>query len=286
MKATTSAVSPAASSVAVAVPIYTLRLRESERAALRNTLTVLSGRSVVLVAPEGLDLSALPRLLGVDTVWAVERFAPHFFNGREGYNRLMTDAAFYGRFASSGYHWMLVCQTDVWLFADDLSRWCAAAYDYVGAPWLPARAEVEGFYPLHRLVYALRRRSGSGTAARKWQVGNGGLSLRRVAVMADVARRHADDIARICRTERGAAGFEDVFWGVEANRLEAGAVRVAPWREALAFSVESHPDYALRLLDGNLPMGTHAYARTRNARHWRAIIPREAFDTRFIQRQE
>ena len=267
--------------VVVAIPLYTLHLRHCEVESLRRTLSVLRRRDVAVVAPESLDLSNLPALLGMECCWREERFADHFFAGREGYNRLMTSAEFYERFASE-YEYVLVCQTDVWIFQDLLDEMCAMGYDYVGAPWLPARKDVEGFYPLHRLVWRLRRMSGSHSMSLKWHSGNGGLSLRRCAVMAAFARAHGSDIARLCRPERGPQGFEDVFWSVEANRLQPGAVRVAPWREALNFSVESHPDYALRLTRGRLPFGTHAYARHNNRGYWHKFIPSRAFDRHYV----
>ena len=257
--------------VTVGVPIYTTNLRPAEVAALQHTRQVLAGRDIAIVAPTDLDLSPLTFLQGI----RVERFEPSFFAGREGYNRLMMSAELYERFIDSEF--VLICQSDVWIFSDDLDRWCTAGYDYVGAPWLPDRREVSGFWPVHRLLWQMRKLRGTHGAGLKYKVGNGGLSLRRTAPFAQVAKQWADEIEQLSAPERGPKGFEDVLWSVTLPELHPGTIKVAPWREALEFSVEGHPDYALQLLQGKLPMGAHAYGRKRNRRHWQGIIPAEAF---------
>ena len=39
----------------------------------------------------------------------------------------------------------------------------------------------------------------------------------------------------------------------------------------LQFAVEGHPDMAMRLTHGRLPMGAHAFQRRRNITHWRKL---------------
>lgn len=51
-----------------------------------------------------------------------------------GYNRLMLSEDLYSAF--SNYEYILICQSDAYIFRDELKEWCEAGYDYVGAPWL------------------------------------------------------------------------------------------------------------------------------------------------------
>ena len=43
--------------------------------------------------------------------------------------------------------------------------------------------------------------------------------------------------------------------------------------EALRFSIDTHPAYALRRLGGDLPFGCHSWTKRRMRRAWRGIIP-------------
>ena len=261
--------------VSVIIPIYTLDMTPRERAALRQALTVLKAHDIVVVTPVGLDLSSLPGWLGMDACWRQECFAESFFAGREGYNRLMTSAEFYERFLDSEF--VLVCQTDVWIFSDSLREWCQTGYDYIGAPWLPNPKAVKGFYPIHRLEFLIKRLCHSYSTSLKYKVGNGGFSLRRTGKFAELARRHAAEIASLRQNEHGIKSFEDVIWSKAVNEWQPGALLIAPWDVALRFSVEGHVGYALSLLEGDLPMGTHAYSRFKNRGHWQGHIPPEAF---------
>lgn len=45
----------------------------------------------------------------------------------------MLSAEFYERFLAWDY--ILLCQTDAFVFRDELADWCARGYDYIGAPW-------------------------------------------------------------------------------------------------------------------------------------------------------
>lgn len=258
--------------VTVTIPIYKTKLEPYEQMALSIALDKFAQRDVAIVCPNTLDLSPLQHMFTPNC--RVERFAPEYFAGREGYNRLMLSRDFYSRFAGSQF--VLVCQTDVLIFRDELDHWCNQDYDYIGAPWLPAPAEVSGWNLLRRAGYNLRRpygrlMPGFHAINLKWKVGNGGLSLRRVSAMLRVIDAHADDIAVIAANSHRVACFEDVFWGVGANERWQGSLRVPDATTAAHFAVEGHPDMAMRLTGGRLPMGAHAFQRRRHLKHWRRL---------------
>ena len=259
--------------VTVVIPLYRNLLNDIERWAVERNLRVLAPeRDIAVVCPLGLDLSPLEGLLGIETGRCrVERFDSQFFDGRRGYNRFMLNSELYSRFSESKF--IAVCQTDVALFHDNLDYWCSLDYDYIGAPWLPARNEIEGWNVIKRGAYKLRRgwarlKGGFDPVMLKWKVGNGGFSLRRTSAMLRVLEEHGHEIEAMTDATTGAAGFEDVVWSVRVNELWHGCLRIPDAATAARFAIEGHPKMAMRLTGGKLPMGTHAFYRRRNRAFW------------------
>lgn len=242
-------------SVAVVVPIYRRELTAEERQSLRHLDAYLGGHDRFFVAPASLR----PRRPG----FAVVPFPDDCFASLETYSALLLSSAFYQVF--QGYEHVLVHQLDALVLSDDLGRWCAAPYDYLGAPWLvDPEAPEKGFS----------------------RVGNGGLSLRRVAACAGVLagrprvrdllaarlpdlpwHRLAKRLRVLREARRGAAWYaarytlnEDRFWSDRAALFDP-AFRVAPVAAALGFSFERAPRYCYERHGGKLPFGGHAWSR-------------------------
>lgn len=220
----------------------------------------------ILLGPEGLDLDAYPHAAAFEK----RAMPPENFDGLAGYNRMMLGRSLYAAFSSFDY--MLIVQTDCLILGRDLTSWTRPRFDYVGAPWWGRRGLGRPM-PL--------------------AVGNGGLSLRRIAGFLDVlsatngryaletpfqrrallhskqgaAARKAWSAAKAGTIEQGAFGArvaahfsrgEDEFWSLIAPMLRSGWKTPAPL-EALAFSVEHHPRRAQRLMAGARPFGVHAW---------------------------
>lgn len=261
--------------VTVVIPIYTLNLSDIELLALRQCFAVLGSHDIALVKPRSLDITALPELLGGNPHYRVEEFDDRFFAGREGYNRLMLSTDLYQRFLDSRY--IFIHQTDVYVFRDELKQWCKRGYDYIGAPWLPAIGDVCGWNLARRAVYLLRRGIGKFKPSchainLKYKVGNGGCSLRHTRHLLDASIKMADLLTQAANGSDSSQNFEDVVWSVRINEAEPGTLAVAPYQEAVHFSIESHPSMAMRLTGGKLPMATHAFARRRNRSFWKQYI--------------
>lgn len=261
--------------VTVVIPLYTLRLSEIELVSLKQCFQVLGSHDIAIVKPYSLDISPLKQLIGGNATFRVEEFDNHYFAGREGYNRLMLSTTLYERFLDSKY--ILIHQTDVYVFKDELEQWCQRGYDYIGAPWLPAVGDVSGWNLPKRAFYMARRALGKFKSQYqainlKYLVGNGGCSLRHTKHFLDAATKLSDAFALAASDSSNHENFEDVVWSVRVNRLCPGTLSIAPCHEAVFFSMESHPTMAMRLTGGQLPMATHAFARRRNRSFWKQYI--------------
>ncbi|MGF1532467.1 MAG: DUF5672 family protein [Bernardetiaceae bacterium] len=228
--------------VAVVVPIYKQQPSENDLISLRQNTDILSGYDLVIVAPEGLDLSAY---LDLYPNFKVHRFAPQFFDGIPGYNRLMLSAGFYAAF--SAYAYILICQTDAYVFRDELLDWCNKGYDYIGAPFLVPMPITTN----RPLIVNISR----------WlvdRVGNGGLSLRRV-------RTHLWATRYLGWLTRRFPKNEDIFWCYYPYRRPSCS-------EALHFAFDLAPRKAFALTQGKLPFGCHAWQR-HDPEFWAQYIP-------------
>lgn len=249
-------------SVAVVVPIYRNELLPEERLSLCHLETFLGRYDRLFVAPSRLR----PSHPGFEVV----SFPDEYFESVESYSRLLLSASFYRTFEQ--YRYVLIYQLDCLVFSDALADWCAAGYDYVGAPWL-----TDPSVP------------GRGFS----RVGNGGFSLRRVAAclrvleseryltkpvalwrdllqapLPDLDRSQLLKRIRVLREVRRGAGWyashyslnEDRFWSDRA-RLFFPGFRIAPVEEALRFAFERAPRYCFAHTGGPLPFGCHAWSR-------------------------
>jgi len=256
-----------ASRLAILVPVYRSTLDPHEAVSLESTFRVLGHHHLVMVKPAGLDTADLERRYPFK---AVETFDPAYFRSIQGYNRLLLSTEFYARFLASEF--LLVCQLDVFVFRDDLARWVDAGYDYVGAPWVSKSALGA---PVHRLRMLLRKAL-LGPEQRIYRfetrdrVGNGGFSLRKVALhhRLSVELRPAIDHY----LGQGTHHFhEDVFWSLEPAK-RGFAHRTPGLEEALAFAWDINPRRLHRLARGRLPMAAHGWYKGRHLAFWAPLL--------------
>lgn len=244
-------------SCTIVIPIYTTKLTSSEQRAILQCRTVLSRHRIVFVTPVGLDISALGTGLEQKT------FNASYFESVYSYNFLMLSREFYATFADSDY--ILIYQTDAWVFADHLDEWCAKGYDYIGAPWLGKSWQLSVFYrPILSLksIYARITKHGR-SALRKWNVGNGGLSLRnpnRFIEVLDILNYNPTTLLRQNNFEYN----EDVIWSI----ILKDYLRIPNWEEAIHFAIESKPAWAMKWLKGQMPFGCHGWNKAPYDEFW------------------
>ena len=270
-------------SVAVIIPIYKMFPNSCEEISFRRTLHVLGEYPIIIMCPNGLDISVYNRLSfeerGYDTHLFCESFAPEYFNSIKGYSRLLLSKTFYERFIQ--YEYILICQLDAYVFRDDLIYWCNKGFDFVGAPWFDADWNVESY--LH-----------------EGKVGNGGFSLRRVEAFLSYfnGKKHVVPLNQIAkhinfRAKPHTRWFvwllmamgwhnspksfannyqrnEDGFWCgyLERTNYELFLPSV---QEALEFAWERFPSEIFKKI-GHLPFGCHAWKKYEYETFWKQYI--------------
>ena len=243
-------------SVAIVVPAFRERLQPDEQISLRHLRTYLAAYDAYVFLPESLELG-LPGLAPV-------RLDERHFRTHRAYSRLMLGDELYRRFER--YEHVLVHQLDCLVFSDDLPHWCAAGWDYVGAPWVRRTADGRPYFA---------------------GVGNGGLSLRRIEsflrvcetlrrrqVRAELARRQLYAVMRRMAREprrtrqllRDRYVYEDTFWSNEAPRIDP-SFRIPSSEIAVGFAFEGEPRFCLAANGGRLPFGCHKW-RAHDPEFW------------------
>lgn len=247
-------------SLVILVPIYKTSFTPYEKASIRQLLSLCHDEVIRWVAPRSLSIPAEYDL-------PVEYFDDDYFSSIHGYNRLMLSAEFYRRFAEFDY--LLICQTDAWLFRNELQQWCEKGYPYIGAPWLIKRK----YQGIGRLLLYLRALPKKLTGRPfhpldlGGKVGNGGLSLRRVQDFIGICEQEKTTIDEWLERSLTCREFnEDCFWATRANW------HYPTWQEALTFSFDLDPADAYIQNHEQLPMGCHGWNKPACLSFWKQFI--------------
>ncbi|MEG1611485.1 MAG: DUF5672 family protein [Alistipes sp.] len=252
--------------VKVVIPIYKPTLTDAERASVTQTVRVLGRYPLVMLCPCDVDVSAVAQefpmlqMVRVSSEWLGRRY------GIAGYNRMMLSAAFYDLFADAEY--ILICHIDAWIFRDELSAWCDRGYDCVAAPWV-RRAIYDLPIVHHWMAWRCDWAARKSKFVRQMlygRVGNGGLSLRRVASFRAACDTYKEVVDKHkCETHH--FYNEDVFWAVVPTDFHYPTCG-----EALLFAFDTNPSYCFKLCNHQLPFGCHSWSKPRMWRFWQKFI--------------
>lgn len=226
--------------IAVLVPLYKNEISSLEKYSLDRSLHALRGRDISFIGPRNLDRGYYSEHYASIPYHAFD--APCFESIAE-YNRLLLNPRFYERFAD--HRFMLILQTDAIVLRDELDFWCGQAFDYVGAPWPNG----------YELFVNLGLFGGDLGRPVKVQVGNGGLSLRRVRKCISLLEEFSVAVDVFDKT----GSSEDLFFSVMGS-LSNDFV-IPNEITASRFSLELKPSYYFQVNGGHLPMGGHAWMK-------------------------
>ena len=257
----------------IIIPIYKLfnELEKFEIISIKQTIKILNGYNIYFIGPDHMETKGYENLCFENSLkFVFVSFSSIFFKTIDGYNKLLLSRSFYRRFEAFKY--ILLCQTDVYIFKDELKEWSNMDYDFIGAPWT-ARENDSQF---------LKFDNGA----------NGGFSLRKVKshlrVLSSFKRYNSLKeifewynnfnfkgkffyfpglIKRILGLEGNTLSYfnnfnrnEDVFW----SSIVPGKFKwfkIAPPEIAFRFSMEKRVEELLRMNKNLLPFGSHAFQK-------------------------
>ncbi len=254
--------------VKVVIPIYKERLDELEVKMLSNNLAVLGSLEVAILIPEGLSTALIGQQIDISTCEIIEVSSQWLgsINGISGYNRMMLSADFYNIF--NNYDYILICQSDVYIFRNEVIDWCNKGYDYVGAPWITHNRYnlpiLKQYMALRKMLFSRRLKLLRQDYSNR--VGNGGLSLRKVSTMVRCCNEYSQEIEHFLSQSHHKYN-EDIFWALIPNGLSYPSVT-----EALKFSFDVRPCYCYKQTNGQLPMGAHGVTKSKYIKFWSGII--------------
>ena len=124
--------------VDVIIPIYRKNPDKDDLISISQGFTVFKDYEITFVHPLSLDISAYQsfenaKFLGFDDL---------YFKNIEGYNLLMMSSIFYESFHKK---YILIYQTDAFVFRNELNYWAQKDFDYIGAPWLRSKEKIPFF---------------------------------------------------------------------------------------------------------------------------------------------
>lgn len=242
----------------IVLPVYQTVLNEYEAISLAQCSRVFGKYKKYLVCPRSLDLRPYFR---ITQDLEVVRFDDRYFKNLLTYSELLLSRFFYQAFRQHEY--LLIYHLDAFVFRDELTEWCRRGYDYIGAPWLDRgfRAIDFAFKPFLRFIYPFGQRT-------RRQVGNGGLSLRKVEKHLSVLRYFEKQAIR-------QQLHEDVFWSAVCPAYCPG-FKIPTVEVALQFAFEQIPAECYQRNGQVLPFGCHGWYH-KDFRFWKPFIEAEGY---------
>lgn len=262
----TSSLSPTPipnATVTIVIPIYKPEPSELEKISLAQTLAVLSKHPITFMAPTDLDTSWYEKYCAGKAQVFVERFA---WQGWQAYSDLMMSPAFYQRFLA--YDYMLICQLDAFVFRDELARWCALGYDYIGAVIYNQGYDKPKTFLRSLFGYNFPD-----------YVGAGGFCLKRNSSfyrMTTKYKRYTDLIIWFNQV-RKRIFLDDIFIALHYPKLDS-SFKIAPKELAQQFGADYNNGDAAKLPFTNrdnktMPFGVHAWIQYQ-PEYWKPVIRR------------
>lgn len=231
----------------IAIPIYKEILTELELISLKRCFEILHKYPIIFFAPSSLNINFY---LKTFSNFRTEYFDPSYFKSTSTYNQLMLSKAFYERFID--FEYILIYQSDAYVFKDELEYWCNKNYDYIGAPWIGKHLtklfKTEQFtnelpkITKHKWIYKL-------LTGKSGLVGNGGFSLRKTDSIIHVLTKHAE------RAKTWPLA-EDNFFGMYIAAHESD-FKIPNIKTAAKFSIENSPEKVFKMINNKLPFGCH-----------------------------
>ena len=253
--------------VAVVIPTHKSKFSDCEKISLERCIKILGAHPIIFALPEGLKLADIPvSKKGIKC----EYFDKKYFQSGGAYNIFLMSTEFYERFLN--YEYILIHQLDSFVFKDELLYWCDQGFDYIGAPWFSPSCDDAFWHMMNilKLTWLKRILQKLGYSLDK-KVGNGGFSLRCTRKCIFALWPFRKDGVRFWKFG------EDMFW-TRFSKLYFPFLKIADWRSALKFSVETGPGKYQKIDESNPPFGCHAWMRPDKIHLWYSIFRKLGHD--------
>lgn len=230
----------------VIIPIYKQSFNSLEIVSLKQAFKILCNYDISFIAPESLDTKTVLQYGEI----SIEYFEDYYFKNTKSYSELLLSTNFYNRFIK--YEYMLIYQLDAFVFKDNLESFFELNLDYIGAPM---------------------QRYGENWKDIKCNIGNGGLSLRKIKSCLNVLKEKDNIYANMPKSWNNENRFligEDLFWSF-ASTLKFLDFKVASFSVAINFSVGTDIAHVYNKMPKWLPFGCHSWSRY-DYWFWKEII--------------
>jgi len=214
----------------VVIPVYKNTLKVEEKISLFQCIKIL-GKSyeICLVYPDSMNVEYYQNISN-GFHFNLMACNDEYFKSTATYSLLCENPEFYRCFQE--YKFMLIYQLDGWIFENNLEYFLKQDYDYNGSPWETGS-------------YGFRHK----------QVGNGGVSLRRISKFIELCESlNKYDL------ESKYAPSEDVFFCKYLKAIKRNIpFNIAPATEGAKFSFTTCPGEFYRFNGYKLPMCAHGW---------------------------
>ncbi len=253
----------------VAIPLYRDFLDDFEKTSLERVFEVLGDKySIIAFVPQDVEFNSIilqfPKL-------EVRRMPSENFKSWETYSHMMMKPEIYQLF--SDFEYMLIYQTDCYIFEDHLDEFIDLDYDYIGSPWIPkykySATILKPWWTFRNGVFKMLHKS-KVRHRINFKVGNGGFSLRKVKSFIEATTKYAHKAEHWNKTIKYYA--EDVFFCIALDDV----LRIAPLKVGLRFSFDTRPNVAYKMNKKKLPTGAHAWQREGVIDFWSPFINKKS----------
>ena len=222
--------------VCIVIPIYKDNINQpllyDEVESIYHTIKLMNKYDVYFLCHPDLNISFYKRFEGNNIYFK-------FFNykNRGEYSNMCLNYEFYKIF--SNYKYMLICQTDAYIFKDELLYWCNKGYDYIGA--LALFSEIKP-----KWIGKFGDENIGDIHSYKYPVLNGGFSLRNIQSMYNFCFKNKDKFKTETFNE------DCVICWYHWNELN-----MPPLEDAIKFSAENQTYAYYPKIYNKLPFGCH-----------------------------
>jgi hypothetical protein len=198
------------------------KLDGDEELSLKQCIKVFGKkRTIIIVIPDNISTEYYDqykekiKICKVNSKWQ---------SSYKEYNAMCVNKEFYKMFTD--YDYILIYQSDCWVFDDKLDYFMSLGYDWYGAPWTKSDC----------ITWKI---------AKETSVGNGGLSMRKVSKMIEITTKYDNNGNTI-------PSGEDIWFCI----THKNEINICDLKSACNFSFEAASKEILQNID-DIPMGIH-----------------------------